>query len=137
MEIVFSKNDIERIAAGKEFRPELAVGWVRFHNFSYNSGKWELLIDYPAQKNVRCKLDAVSVLDDKVLCTCTVENTLARTIFKLVSKLVKLDTVGIEIEYPDFRMDISRLNLPIDLHSIDCFPDEVKITGEMKRTWMK
>ena len=135
MEIVFNICDIERIAEGQEFRLELPVGWVRFHSVSYNFGKWELLIDYPAQKNVRCKLDSVSVDDETIVCCCSVENSLAKTILKLISKFIKLDTWGIAIEYPEIKMDISRLNLPIELHSIDCFPDEVKISGKLKGTW--
>ncbi len=132
MEIVFGINDIERIAAGKEFRLDLPVGRLRFHSFSYNSGKWELLIDYPAQKNVGCELDAVSIQNNTVVCTCSVESTLAQTIFKLASKFMKFEALGIGIEYPELRMDISRLNLPIVLHSVECLPDEVKITGELK-----
>ena len=123
-------EDLQRILKGKEYSKSLRIGKVRVHDFSYDDGKLSFLLDYPINQNVRCELDNFTVKDGYIVSRCEIYSKLTKTIVNLLTKFISLPGETFELNFPELRINISALNLPIAIQSIECLPDEVRITGE-------
>jgi len=120
---------LHRIFKGKEYSHSLPIGRVRVHDFSYNDGKLSLLLDYPMNQNIRCELDNFTIKGGFLFCRCEIYSRLTKLIVSLLTKYVSLPGNTFELHYPELRINISTLNLPVTIQSIECLPDEIRITG--------
>jgi len=130
MIIILNNEDLQGILKGKEYSRSLPIGKVRVHDFLYEDGKLSLLLDYPMNQNVRCELDSFTVKDGYLVCRCEIYSKLTKSIVNLLTKFIYLPVKTFELQYPELRINLSSLNLPITLQSIECLPDGVRITGE-------
>lgn len=130
MIIILNNEDLQEILKGKEYSRSLPIGKVRVHDFSYEDGKLSLLLDYPMNQNVHCELDSFTVKQGSLVCRCEIYSKLTKSIVSLLTKFISLPGEVFNLQYPELRINLSSLNLPITLQSIECLPDGVRITGE-------
>ena len=132
MQIIFEKYDIEKLCTEKEFSVKKSFGTICLHRLSYERGSIRFLLDVPLKKDIVCLLENVRIEGSELHCTFTIESTLVQTLMSFAHKIVSFNDAGLEIDYPNIRFDLNRLDTPVIPKTIEFFPDEIKITGELK-----
>ena len=132
MQIIFDKCDIEKLCTEKEFSVKISLGTICLHRFSYGRGSIRFLLDVPLKKDMACQLENVLIDGGELHCTFTIESTFVQTLMNFAHKFVSFSDAGLEIDYPNIRFDLNRLDTPVVPKTIEFYPDEIKITGELK-----
>ncbi len=132
MQIIFDKYDIEKLCTEKEFSVKKSLGAICLHRFSYDRGSIRFLLDVPLKKDLACQLENVRIDGSELHCTFTIESSFVQTLLNFEHKFVSFSDAGLEVDYPNIRFDLDWLDTPIIPKTIKFFPDEIKITGELK-----
>jgi len=133
MELIIKKNEIEDLLKGKERAFDSRFGRIRIYDAWYLDSKFIFRIKHSIAGSISGNLDRFTVTDNILTCRVDFGDSFKGIILKILGRWLKKEHEAFSLEYPEIKVDLASLSLPITVDSVLLLDDEIRITGEINK----
>ncbi|MCP4725197.1 MAG: hypothetical protein GY863_09180 [bacterium] len=137
MELILKRNEIEDLLKGKERIFESRFGRIRIYDAGYLNSKFIFRMEHFLAGSILGNLDRFTINDTTLTCVVDFGGSIKGTFLNLFGSLLKEEHEAFSLEYPEIKVDLASLPLPINVDGVLLLEDEIRITGEINEGIMQ